>query len=135
MFLYSLSRPDDTLSSSDQRENPEPPTGPQQPRASVTPTSCCNTNPTNPSFVNKSQSSAGCYNHDSKCSVNSGASKSPFREYSRPKSVRLNTNVACGKQKLYLYQQSEISLDRNHLEKEATPFSTRTNLKSKVSWV
>lgn len=125
----SSSSSEATTPSSDPRENPERPTSLQQPHAGVTSASHCGTRSIS---LYKSNSSPGCYSHDKKCSVKSDVSKSPSGEYSRPKSVRSNVNVKCDKQRLSP-RSGEVKLGLP--ENDPPPLSSRSNVKSKVSWV
>ncbi|XP_070767098.1 sodium-dependent lysophosphatidylcholine symporter 1-B-like [Enoplosus armatus] len=124
--------PEATSAPSDPRENAEQPTILQQPHADVTSTSHHNT---------KSNSSPCCYNHDRKCSVKSSVlsnvSKSPSGKYSRPKSVvQSNVNPQHHKQRLSPYQHSgEDQLGRQFPENDPGSFSSRSNVRAKVSWV
>ncbi|XP_044067467.1 sodium-dependent lysophosphatidylcholine symporter 1-B-like [Siniperca chuatsi] len=105
----------------------------QQPHAGVTSTSHHNTVKSNVSLC--------CYNHDNKSSfklsVLSNVSKSPSGENSRPESVvQSNVNPQCHKQRLGPYQHSgEDKLGRSFPENDPEPFSSRSNVRSKVSWV
>lgn len=131
--FYASSSPEATSSSSDPRENTEHPTILQQPRPDVTSTSHFNTK-ANTSHESNS-SPHGC-DHDKKCSVKSSV-KSPSREYSRPKSVvQSNLNPQCYKERLSPHQHSEENkMGRTFPENDPGPFSSRSNVKSKVSWV
>ncbi|XP_023260878.1 sodium-dependent lysophosphatidylcholine symporter 1-like [Seriola lalandi dorsalis] len=127
--------------SSGPRENVEQPTVQQQqqpPHVGVTSTSHYNTN-TNRLY--KSNSSPCFHSHDKKCSIKSSARSDvlnrPSTKYSRPKSVvQSNVKPQCHKQRLGSHQRSgEANLGRNVLENDPGSFSSRSNVRTKVSWV
>ncbi|XP_018530057.2 sodium-dependent lysophosphatidylcholine symporter 1-B-like, partial [Lates calcarifer] len=122
-------------SSSEPGENTEKPTVLQSSQAAVTSTSHYTT-------LHKSNSAPSCcYSRDKRCSVNlsalSDVPKSLSVKYSRPKSVvQLNVNPQWQKQRLSHHQPSgEAGLSRNVLENNPRSLSSRTNVKSKLSWV
>uniref|UniRef100_A0A3B4YVZ3 Major facilitator superfamily domain containing 2a-like 2 n=1 Tax=Seriola lalandi dorsalis TaxID=1841481 RepID=A0A3B4YVZ3_SERLL len=123
------------------QENVEQPTVQQQqqpPHVGVTSTSHYNTN-TNRLY--KSNSSPCFHSHDKKCSIKSSARSDvlnrPSTKYSRPKSVvQSNVKPQCHKQRLGSHQRSgEANLGRNVLENDPGSFSSRSNVRTKVSWV
>ncbi|XP_049436949.1 sodium-dependent lysophosphatidylcholine symporter 1-B-like [Epinephelus fuscoguttatus] len=130
--------PEATSSSSDQRENAEQPSVLQQPCDGATSTSLYNTKT---DTLYRSHSSPGSYSCDKKSSVKSSAlsniSKSHSGEYSRPKSViQSNVNPQRHKQRLSPHEQSgPKKLSRNVPESDPGSFSSRSNVRSKVSWV
>uniref|UniRef100_A0A3B4VMR8 Major facilitator superfamily domain containing 2a-like 2 n=1 Tax=Seriola dumerili TaxID=41447 RepID=A0A3B4VMR8_SERDU len=89
----------------------------------------------------KSNSSPCFHSHEKKCSMKSSARSDvlnrPSTKYSRPKSVvQSNVKPQCHKQRLGSHQRSgEASLGRNLLENDPGSFSSRSNVRSKVSWV
>ncbi|XP_074498620.1 sodium-dependent lysophosphatidylcholine symporter 1-B-like [Sebastes fasciatus] len=116
--------PEATSSSpSDPRENAEQPTV-VQPHDGATSTSHYNIKT---DTLYKSNSSPGCYSHDKKCSV-----KSPVRsDVSKSPS-----GGGCHKQKLGALQHSgEDKMGRNVPENDPRPSSSRSNVRSKMSWV
>ncbi|XP_037630059.1 sodium-dependent lysophosphatidylcholine symporter 1 [Sebastes umbrosus] len=116
--------PEATSSSpSDPRENAEQPTD-VRPHDGATSTSHYHIK-TNTLY--KSNSSPGCYSHDKKCSV-----KSPVRsDVSKSPS-----GGGCHKQRLSALQHSgEDKLGRNVLENDPRSSSSRSNVRSKMSWV
>ncbi|XP_036960315.1 sodium-dependent lysophosphatidylcholine symporter 1 isoform X2 [Acanthopagrus latus] len=129
-----------TSSSSETREhNSERPTNVQPPRDDVTTTSHSNTK-TN-ATSHQSKSSPRCYKHDKKCSVKSSVpsdvSQSCSGEYSGPKSVvKSDVNLKRHEQRLSRYPQpGEDKSGRNVPENDPGTSSSRSNVKSKVSWV
>lgn len=135
--LYPSSSPEasSSSSSSEPGENTEKPTVLQSSQAAVTSTSHYTT-------LHKSNSAPSCcYSRDKRCSVNlsalSDVPKSLSVKYSRPKSVvQLNVNPQWQKQRLSHHQPSgEAGLSRNVLENNPRSLSSRTNVKSKLSWV
>ncbi|KAM8754187.1 sodium-dependent lysophosphatidylcholine symporter 1-B-like isoform 1-T1 [Acanthopagrus schlegelii] len=129
-----------TSSSSETREhNSERPTNVQPPRDDVTATSHSNTK-TN-ATSHQSKSSPRCYKHDKKCSVKSSVtsdvSRSCSGEYSGPKSVvKSDVNLKRHEQRLSRYPQpGEDKSGRNVPENDPGTSSSRSNVKSKVSWV
>nr|XP_046251704.1 sodium-dependent lysophosphatidylcholine symporter 1-B-like isoform X2 [Scatophagus argus] len=125
--------PEAASSSPDPRENTEG--NQQQPRAGVTSTLHHNTK-TNMSH--KSSSTPGGYHScDEECSVKSfvlsDVPRSPSGEHSRTEPVESNVNL---KSKQILNQrQQEVKLSGNFTANESEPFSSRSDVRSKVSWV
>ena len=137
--MYSSSSPEATSSSSSNpKGHTEQPTVLQQPHAGVTSTSH---RITTTDTLNNSHSSPGCYNRDTKCSVKSSVrsdvSKSPSRKCSRPKSVvQTNGNLQCHKERLSSHQHSgKDQLGRNIPKNDPGNIFSRSNVRSKVSWV
>ena len=129
LSLYSSSRPEAT-SSSEPRENAE------QLHPGVISTS---QNNTKTDTSHKSTSSPCCYRQDASRLVKSSAPShvlSPV-EYSCGKSVvQSNANRQHHKQRPRNQKHSgKTRLSRNIPENESGSFSSRTNVKSKVSWV
>nr|XP_046251703.1 sodium-dependent lysophosphatidylcholine symporter 1-B-like isoform X1 [Scatophagus argus] len=129
----TAAHPEAASSSPDPRENTEG--NQQQPRAGVTSTLHHNTK-TNMSH--KSSSTPGGYHScDEECSVKSfvlsDVPRSPSGEHSRTEPVESNVNL---KSKQILNQrQQEVKLSGNFTANESEPFSSRSDVRSKVSWV
>ncbi|XP_071333181.1 sodium-dependent lysophosphatidylcholine symporter 1-B-like [Trachinotus anak] len=110
----------------------------QQPHAGVASTSHNNTE-TN--TLSKSDPSPCCHNRDEKCSVklsaHSDIPKSPSAECCRPKSVvQSKVKAQCHEQRLSPHQRSgEAGLSRNLLKNDPGSFSSKSNVRSIVSWV
>ncbi|XP_068454449.1 sodium-dependent lysophosphatidylcholine symporter 1-B-like [Clinocottus analis] len=122
-------------SSPDPRENAEQPDGAMQLHRATS------HNNMKINMSHKSNSSPGRYSHDKICSVascvHSDVSKSLAGEYSRPESVvQSSVNPQCQKQRFNSLQLSgEDTSERNVPENDPGPSLSRSNVRSKMSWV